>query len=55
MFCYWVEGEVHKLVTTERQRDFLCNEETTICILFLLLYLRFSMINFTNMEFVFGS
>ena len=45
---------MHKLVTTEREQDFLCNEET-IFIIFLLLQLRFSLINFTNLEFGFGS
>ena len=38
------------LVTTKREKDFLCNEETIIFIIFLLLQLRFSLINFTNLE-----
>ena len=42
------------LVTTKREKDFLCNEETIIFIIFLLLQLRFSLINFTNLEFVFA-
>ena len=47
---------MHKLVTTEREQDFLCHEETTIFIIsVLLLQLRFSLINFTNLEFGFGS
>ena len=47
---------MHKLVTREREQDFLSNEETiTLFIIFLLLQLRFSLINFTNLEFVFGS
>ena len=44
---------MHKLVTTKREQDFLCNyDETTIFIIFLLLQLPFSLINFTKIRFL---